>query len=131
MELYFETLKLTSMVDIQAMLGDDDLKEDGDDDVFEAEDVMDKDIHDPETEKTQSHHSTEHATDEEHQSHSPKRDQPTSSKDTKTNTSDSESSSCSDTLKPYDNYIPITERQLVSNLQNFSEILYAQVAKDH
>ncbi|GJU94968.1 retrovirus-related pol polyprotein from transposon TNT 1-94 [Tanacetum coccineum] len=39
-------------------------------------------------------------------------DRPESSKAKKTESSDSESSSCSESLKPYDNYMPITERQL-------------------
>ncbi|GJR77070.1 hypothetical protein Tco_0089435 [Tanacetum coccineum] len=42
--------------------------------------------------------------------------QPESSKTKKTNASDSESSSCFETLKPYDNYIPITKSQLILNL---------------
>ncbi|GJS31589.1 hypothetical protein Tco_0492209 [Tanacetum coccineum] len=68
-ELDFEPLKLTSMADFQALLGDDDLKEDSDDDdVFEAGEEMDEDIQEPKIEETQSHHSTKHTTEEEHQS---------------------------------------------------------------
>ncbi|GKA02304.1 hypothetical protein Tco_0674969 [Tanacetum coccineum] len=40
------------------------------------------------------------------------KDQPELSKAKKTDASDSESSSCSETFKPYDNYMPITKRQL-------------------
>ncbi|GJS02837.1 hypothetical protein Tco_0319345 [Tanacetum coccineum] len=47
-----------------------------------------------------------------HQSPLPNKDQPESSKAKKTEASDLESSSCSESLKPYDNYMPITERQL-------------------
>ncbi|GKD29790.1 hypothetical protein Tco_1240568, partial [Tanacetum coccineum] len=45
--------------------------------------------------------------------------------------SDSESSSCSKTFKPYDNYVPITERVLARNLKGFSNVLYAQVTEDN
>ncbi|GJV13777.1 hypothetical protein Tco_1355318 [Tanacetum coccineum] len=48
----------------------------------------------------------------------------------KTDASYLESSSCFETLKPYENYMPIHKKKLVSNLQNFSEVLYAQVAED-
>nr|GEW02662.1 hypothetical protein [Tanacetum cinerariifolium] len=43
--------------------------------------------------------------------------------------SDSESSPCSKTFKPFDNYVPISERVLVRNLQGFSEdpALYKKV----
>ncbi|GJX10690.1 hypothetical protein Tco_0200549 [Tanacetum coccineum] len=52
-ELDFEPLKLTSMADFQALLGDDDLKEDSDDDdVFEAGEEMDEDIQEPKIEET-------------------------------------------------------------------------------
>ncbi|GJT18683.1 hypothetical protein Tco_0877389 [Tanacetum coccineum] len=66
-ELDFEPLKLTSMADFQALLGDDDLKEDSDDDVFEAGEEIDEDNQGPKTEETQSHHSTKHTNEEEHQ----------------------------------------------------------------
>nr|GEU79080.1 hypothetical protein [Tanacetum cinerariifolium] len=59
-ELDFEPLKLTTTFDIQALLGafDDDLKEDSKDDVFEVREEMDEDIHEPDTEETQTHPST-------------------------------------------------------------------------
>ncbi|GKB27224.1 hypothetical protein Tco_0866625 [Tanacetum coccineum] len=44
--------ELTSMADFQALLGDDDLKEDSDDDVFEAREEMDEDIQEPKIEET-------------------------------------------------------------------------------
>nr|GEU66527.1 hypothetical protein [Tanacetum cinerariifolium] len=46
------------------------------------------------------------------------------------NASDSESSSCSKTFKPFDNYIPITKMVLTRSLQGFLKVLYAQVAED-
>nr|GEY36628.1 hypothetical protein [Tanacetum cinerariifolium] len=107
-------LELTSMADYQALLGDDGLKEDSDDEVFKARDKMDEDIQEPKTEETQSHHSTDHTTEEEYQSPSPNKDQPESSNAKKTDASDSKSSFLSESLKPYDNYMPITKRQLVS-----------------
>ncbi|GKD16480.1 hypothetical protein Tco_1205638, partial [Tanacetum coccineum] len=92
-QLDFKPLNITSMADIQALLGDDDLKKDSDNDVFEAGDDMDKDIQDPKTKENQTHHSTKHTTKEEHQSPSPNRDQPESLHANKTDASDSESSS--------------------------------------
>ncbi|GJZ92545.1 hypothetical protein Tco_0664610 [Tanacetum coccineum] len=89
-----------------------ELKDASDDDVFEAEEEMDEDIQEPDT------------------SPSPHKVQPESSKDKKTDTSDSESSSCFETFRPYDNYMPSTERQLVRNIQNFFIVLYAQVTED-
>ncbi|GJS93120.1 hypothetical protein Tco_0800088 [Tanacetum coccineum] len=47
------------------------------------------------------------------------------------NPSNYESSLASLSFKPYDNYIPITERFLARTLQGFSKVLYAQVAKDN
>ncbi|GKB71269.1 hypothetical protein Tco_0932681 [Tanacetum coccineum] len=108
---------LATIADIQALLGssDDELKEDSDDDVFEAGEEMDEDIQEPDTEETQTHHSTETPTKEphsqEHQSPSPPKEQHESSKAKKTNASDSRSS-CSKTFRSYGNYMTITERQL-------------------
>ncbi|GKB71677.1 hypothetical protein Tco_0933089 [Tanacetum coccineum] len=119
-ELDYEPLILTTVDDIQALLGafDDELKEDSDEDVFEAGEEMVEDIQEPETEETQTHSSTETPNEEplstEHQSPLPNKDQPKSSRAKKTNASNSESSSCSKTLKPYNNYIPIIERQLAT-----------------
>ncbi|GJX61571.1 hypothetical protein Tco_0294471 [Tanacetum coccineum] len=62
---------------------------------------------------------------------SPNKDQSGSSKDKKIDASDSESSSCFETFNPFDNYMLITERQLVRNLQGFSKVLYAQVVEDN
>ncbi|GJR56559.1 retrotransposon protein, putative, ty1-copia subclass [Tanacetum coccineum] len=78
------------------------LKEDSDDDVFEAKEEMGEDIKEPETEETQTHHSPKHTNKEEYHSSSPNKDQPESSTAKKTDVSDSESSSCSKSLKPYD-----------------------------
>nr|GFC07569.1 hypothetical protein [Tanacetum cinerariifolium] len=63
------------------------------------------------------------------ESPSPNKDQPKSSKDKKTDASDSESSSCS--FKPFDNYMPVTKRVLVRQLQGFLKVLYAQVVEDN
>nr|GEU48891.1 hypothetical protein [Tanacetum cinerariifolium] len=79
------------------LLSDDELIKESNDDVFEAGDEMDEDIQQADKEETQD-----------------------------TDASNSESFSCSETFKPYDNYMPITERQLVRNLQHFSEVLYDQ-----
>ncbi|GJW39120.1 hypothetical protein Tco_0064965 [Tanacetum coccineum] len=60
------------------------------------------------------------------------KDDPKSSKSKKfVDASDSESSLCFETFKTFENYMPITERQLVRNLQNISKVLYAQVAEDN
>nr|GEX06350.1 hypothetical protein [Tanacetum cinerariifolium] len=100
---------------------------DSDDDMFKAKEEMVEYIQELETKETQTHHSTDTPIKEphsqEHQSPKQNKDQLESSKAKKTNASDSESSSCPKTLKPYDNYMPVTERQLLSNLQNFLEIL--------
>ncbi|GJY70527.1 hypothetical protein Tco_0474230 [Tanacetum coccineum] len=53
-ELDSEPLVIATVVDIQALLGasNDELKEDNDDDVFEARKDMDEDIQEPETKET-------------------------------------------------------------------------------
>ncbi|GJT50225.1 hypothetical protein Tco_0976382 [Tanacetum coccineum] len=102
-----QTLLLTTTVDVQALLLSDD-----------------------ESPKPSKESSTEVPTKEpvsqEHQSHTPHKEIHESFKALKTDASDSESSSCSESLKSYDNYMPITERQLASNLKNVSEVIYAQ-----
>ncbi|GJW93033.1 hypothetical protein Tco_0172705, partial [Tanacetum coccineum] len=45
--------------------------------------------------------------------------------------SDSKSSSTFLSLKDYDNYTPTTKRVFARNLQGFSKVLYAQIAKDN
>ncbi|GKF93093.1 hypothetical protein Tco_0279812, partial [Tanacetum coccineum] len=47
---------------------------------------------------------------------SPSRDQPESCKDKNTDASESESSVCFETFRPYDNYVPVIERALTRNL---------------
>ncbi|GKE35279.1 hypothetical protein Tco_1454601, partial [Tanacetum coccineum] len=78
----------------------DKLKDDSDEEIYEAGEEMDK----------------EEPTLTEHQSPSLHKDHPASSKDKKIdnflNTSNSESSSCSKTFKPFDNYMPVIERVL-------------------
>ncbi|GKE74172.1 hypothetical protein Tco_1536213 [Tanacetum coccineum] len=92
------------------------------DDEFEAGDEMDEDIQQADKEETQSpkpskESSTEIPTkepvSEEHQSPTPHKEQPESSHAKDTDASDSESSSCSETFRPYDNFVPVTERVLV------------------
>ncbi|GJZ22563.1 hypothetical protein Tco_0559602, partial [Tanacetum coccineum] len=110
-----DTIILTTVADIQALLIDseDELKDDSDDDVFEAGEEMDEDIQEPDTEETQTHHSTKQPILREHQFPSPPKDDLDSSKSkNSSDASDSKSSLCSETFKPYDNYMPITERQL-------------------
>nr|GFA96638.1 hypothetical protein [Tanacetum cinerariifolium] len=80
---------------------------------------------------------------EEHQSPTPDDSQPESSKSVKKKAKnykeyepspdpfDSESSLASTSLKPYDNYMHVTERVLARNLQGFSAILYVQVPEDN
>ncbi|GJS65385.1 retrovirus-related pol polyprotein from transposon TNT 1-94 [Tanacetum coccineum] len=67
-------------------------------------------------EETRHAHSTETPTEEpisiEHRTPSLNKDYLESSKDKKTDASDSESSSCSETFKPHKNYMSIVERQL-------------------
>nr|GEU42139.1 hypothetical protein [Tanacetum cinerariifolium] len=65
-ELNSEPLVLTTIANIQALLGDfdDDLKEDSDYDVFEDGEEMDEDIQEPETKETETHHSNETPTKE-------------------------------------------------------------------
>nr|GEY07279.1 hypothetical protein [Tanacetum cinerariifolium] len=82
-ELDSQSLILSTAADVQAlMLSDDELIEESDDDVFEAGDEMDEDIHQANEEETQD-----------------------------TDASDSESSSCSETFMPYDNFVPVTKRK--------------------
>ncbi|GKB30664.1 hypothetical protein Tco_0870065 [Tanacetum coccineum] len=64
-----------------------------------------------------------------HQSPSPNKDQPESSHAEKTG--ESNWISCSEKSQDFDNYMLITERQLVSNLRNLFETLFAQVAEDN
>nr|GEV26361.1 copia protein [Tanacetum cinerariifolium] len=63
------------------------------------------------------------------------KDHPESSKAKNSNNSldatDFESSSCFKTFKPFDNYVPVTERVLVGNLQGFSEKILTQFKSNH
>ncbi|GKC14422.1 hypothetical protein Tco_1011204, partial [Tanacetum coccineum] len=97
-----QTLLLITIANVQALLLSDD------------------------EEKSSTEVPTEEPVSQEHQSPTPHKEIPKSFKALKTNAIDSESSSCSESLKSYDNYMPITERQLASNLKNFSEVIYAQ-----
>ncbi|GJT28321.1 hypothetical protein Tco_0908596 [Tanacetum coccineum] len=108
-----KTLLLTTDADVQALLlSDDDLAE-SEDDEFEAEIP------------------TKERVSEEHQSPTPHKEQPESSHAKDTDAFDSESSSCLETFRPYDNFVPVTKRVLVQNLQHILEVLYAQVAEDN
>nr|GEZ21868.1 hypothetical protein [Tanacetum cinerariifolium] len=84
------------------------------DDVSEAGDEMDEDMH--------------HTDEEETQSPSPKKDQPESSHAQDTE-SDSDSS-CLEALKKYDNVLPLMKRQLVQYPQNVCRILYNRLTED-
>ncbi|GJY06834.1 hypothetical protein Tco_0373888 [Tanacetum coccineum] len=110
-----ETLLLITVTDIQALLEEDELQEDSVNDVFEAGEEMDEDIQEPDNEETQTYHFTETPTQQaisiKHLSPSPPKEHLESSQAQKTDASDSRSL-CSKTFKSYDNYIPITERQL-------------------
>ncbi|GJT40527.1 hypothetical protein Tco_0940392 [Tanacetum coccineum] len=99
------------VADIQALLVyfEDELKNEN------AREEMDEDIQDLGNEEAQTNHSTKNPTKEpistKHESPSPTKDDPESSKSKKpVDASDSTSSSCSETFRPYDNYMPITER---------------------
>ncbi|GKA27762.1 hypothetical protein Tco_0713930 [Tanacetum coccineum] len=111
--------------------------------MFEAGDEMDEDIQKTDKEETQSPKpskessteiSTKEPVSEEHQSSTPHTEQPESSHAMETDASDSESSSCSETFRPYNNTYPVTnhERYWFKNLLTyFLEALYAQVAEDN
>ncbi|GKB90131.1 hypothetical protein Tco_0962403 [Tanacetum coccineum] len=115
-------LILTTVGDIQDLLGDfeDELKDDSDEEMLEAGEELDEEFLQFTNEETQHPHATKTPTEEpistEHQSPSPKKDDQESSKAKMSvdspNASDSGSSSCSETFKPFDNYMPVTERVL-------------------
>ncbi|GJU65283.1 hypothetical protein Tco_1022733 [Tanacetum coccineum] len=115
-----QTLLLTNAADVQALLlSDDELVEESDDDVFKVGDEMDEDIQQADKEETQSpkpskESSTKIPTKElvsqKHQSLTSNKEKLESSHAKDTEASDSESSSCLETFKPYNNYIPITKR---------------------
>ncbi|GKE46990.1 hypothetical protein Tco_1478248, partial [Tanacetum coccineum] len=121
-ELDSELLILTIVGDIQALLGDskDELKIDSDEEMLEASEDLAEEFLQSANEGTQHHHSTKKHSEEpistEHRSPSPKKDDPESSKAKMSvdspNALDYESSSCSKTFKPFDNYMPVTERVL-------------------
>ncbi|GJS49016.1 hypothetical protein Tco_0599137 [Tanacetum coccineum] len=97
-ELDNQTLLLSTAADVQALLlSDKELMEESEDDVFEAGDEMDEEIH--------------HTDEEETQSPLLNKDQPESSHAQDTE-SDSDSS-CPEALKKYDNVLPLTKRNLV------------------
>nr|GEV22137.1 hypothetical protein [Tanacetum cinerariifolium] len=112
---------------------DDDLKDESDEEMFEAGEEMDKEFLQSANEETQSPYSTETPIEEpistKHQSHSPNKDDPKSSRAKKSanslDASDSELSSFSKTFKPYDNYMPVIERKLNSDgsLRNYKNIV--------
>ncbi|GJS15062.1 hypothetical protein Tco_0409534 [Tanacetum coccineum] len=100
---------------------DDEVKELSHDDIFEAGEYMDDPFSVPSDEETQPPPSTEQPS--------------TAKKHIKSEDSpepyDSQSLSASLASKPYENYMPATERVLAKTLQSFLEVLYAQVAKDN
>nr|GEV93015.1 hypothetical protein [Tanacetum cinerariifolium] len=99
-ELDSETMQLKTFADVQALLLSDDemVQESDDEEVFAAEEEMDKDIP---------------PTNEEAQFLPPNTDKPESSHAQETNESDS-NSSCPDALRKYNNILPLTERQLAT-----------------
>nr|GEU77032.1 retrovirus-related Pol polyprotein from transposon TNT 1-94 [Tanacetum cinerariifolium] len=112
---------LTTFGNLKALLDlDDDLKDESDEEMFEAGEEMDEEFLQYDNEETQPPYSTETPTEEpiliKHQSHLPNKDDPVSSRAKKyansLDASDSESSSFSKTFKPYDNYMPVIERNL-------------------
>ncbi|GKA75886.1 zinc finger, CCHC-type containing protein, partial [Tanacetum coccineum] len=125
---------------------DDELKDLSDDAIFEAGDDMHDPFPLPADEESQPLPSTEKPYIEsqpvepistKHQSPSLAKDHLESSKEKKhkksnqsPGRSDSRSSSCFETFKTYDNYVPVTERVLARNLQGFSEII-TQFKTDH
>ncbi|GJV53628.1 hypothetical protein Tco_1449369 [Tanacetum coccineum] len=121
MEPDTEPFILNTFKEIQALLEDskEELKDESDEEMYEVGKEMDE----------------EEPTSTKQQSHSLNKDHPESSKakksDNSPDASDSESSSCSETFKPFENYVPVTERVLVRNLQGFSEVLYAQIDEDN
>ncbi|GKE82694.1 hypothetical protein Tco_1552694, partial [Tanacetum coccineum] len=97
----------STVSDEALLLSDEKLMEESEDDVFEAGDEIDEDIH--------------HTDEEETPSPSPNKDQPKSSHVHETE-SDSDSS-CLEALKKYDNVLPLTERQL-SEIEGFHNAAY-------
>ncbi|GJZ54022.1 hypothetical protein Tco_0608907 [Tanacetum coccineum] len=82
------------------LLSNEDLIEESEDDIFEVGDEMDEDIQEPENEETQTHHSTEHTTE------------------------DSDFSFL-EALKKYVNVLPLIERKLVQYLQKTYKLIQA------
>ncbi|GJW63204.1 hypothetical protein Tco_0115088 [Tanacetum coccineum] len=85
----------------------------------EVGDEMDKDIQQADKEQTQSPKPSKESStkipikepaSQEHQSPTPPKEKLESSHARDTDTSDSESSSCLETFRPYDNFVPVTER---------------------
>ncbi|GJU47680.1 hypothetical protein Tco_1217235 [Tanacetum coccineum] len=131
-----DTMILTIVADIQALLGDskDELKDDSDEEMLEAGEELDEELLQSANEKPimlillkpllknpfQQNSSLFHLT--KINLNPPK---------TRRLIHHSESSSCSETFKPFDNYMPVTKRVLVRQLRGFLEVLYAQVAEDN
>ncbi|GKC04033.1 retrovirus-related pol polyprotein from transposon TNT 1-94, partial [Tanacetum coccineum] len=98
----------------------DELKDVSDEEMLEVVEELDEEFLQSANKETQHPYSTETPTEEpisiEHQSLSPNKDQPESSKDKKTDALDFKSSSCFETFNPFDNYMLMTERALVRQL---------------
>ncbi|GKD59941.1 hypothetical protein Tco_1297450 [Tanacetum coccineum] len=99
-------------------VSDDELKELSDEEMFEAEQPHHTESSHPESQPKPSKFVKKKVKKSQESDQSPK-------------PSNSKSSSCSESFKPYDKYMPVTERVLARNLQGFSEVLYAQVAEDN
>ncbi|GKC85448.1 hypothetical protein Tco_1141165 [Tanacetum coccineum] len=112
-ELGNQPLILSTTADVQAiLLSNEELMEESEDDVFEAGDEMDEDIH--------------HTNEEETQSPLPNKEQPELLHAQETTESDFDSS-CPEVLKRYENVLPLTERQLVQYLLKVSHALYSRL----
>ncbi|GJX29412.1 hypothetical protein Tco_0237491, partial [Tanacetum coccineum] len=120
---------------------EDELKDDSDEELLEAGEEMDEEFLQSTNEETPHAHSTETPTEEpisiEHQSPSPNKDQPESSKDKKTYASDSESSSVvasyADLKWSIDDFHATTFKQYENTdaaLRNYERILN-RVRTDH
>ncbi|GKB57465.1 hypothetical protein Tco_0913651 [Tanacetum coccineum] len=135
-ELDSQPLVLTTVVDVQALIFfNDEFVDENEDDVFEAGDEMDEDIQQDDKEETQSPNpfkdsSTKVPTEEpvslKHQSPTPHKEQSKSCHSKDTDASDSESSSCSETFRPYDNFekheeVVVSYADLMTSIEEYYE----------
>nr|GEU51126.1 hypothetical protein [Tanacetum cinerariifolium] len=107
-----DTMILTTFADIQALLVDseDEFKDDNDEELLKLLKSLLKNLF--------------------HKNNSPHKEQPESTKDKKTDASYSNSSLCSETFNPYDNYMLINERNNDVALKNYERI-FDRFKTDH